>query len=170
MDFLRSAALLAIRGYQRFISPHKGFVCAYRVHTGRCGCSQLGYRAIRRFGLGKGWWVLRQRTALCGVVHRRHTPVRPRPPARERGDCDLPCDLPGDAPCDLDLSGGRGRIGLCDACSCCDAGSCDWPSRQDRADRKDRRRNGRQEERQVYIPPYADLGRGTREPRTGDRR
>ena len=88
--------------------------------------------------------------------------VQRNAPARERGDCDLPCD----APCDLDLSGGRGRIGLCDACSCCDAGSCDWPSRQDRADRKDRRRDGRQ----VYIPPYADLGRGTREPRPGERR
>ena len=47
-----------------------------------------------------------------------------------------------------------------------DAGSCDWPSRQERRDRKDRRRDGRQ----VYIPPYADLGRGTREARPGDRR
>jgi len=136
MPVLRSAALGAIRVYQRYVSPHKGFVCAYRVHTGRCGCSQLGYRAIRRFGVYKGWRVLRQRTALCGVAHRRHTPQRARPPARERGDCacDLPCDLDG--------------ASVCDACSCCDAGSCDWPSRKDK----------RRDARSVYIPPYAMRG------------
>ncbi len=142
MDLLRSTALGAIRLYQRYVSPHKGFVCAYRVHTGRCGCSQLGYRAIRRFGLGKGWFVLQQRTALCGVAHRRHNPARPRPPARERGDCD--CDLP----CDLDLFSSRGKLGLCDVVSCCDAGGCDWPSRKDK----------RRDERKVYIPPHSNRG------------
>lgn len=140
MDVLRAVALGAIRLYQRWVSPHKGFVCAYRVHTGRCGCSQLGYRAIRRFGVGKGWRVLRQRTALCGVAHRRHTAQRPRPPARERGDCD--CDLP----CDLDLTPSTCKLDPSDVCSCCDAGGCDWPSRKDK----------RQAERYVYIPPYAD--------------
>jgi putative component of membrane protein insertase Oxa1/YidC/SpoIIIJ protein YidD len=133
-------ALAAIRAYQRVISPHKGFVCAYRVHTGRCSCSELGYRAIRRFGVGKGWLVLRERTARCGVAHRRHTSARPRPPARERGDCAL------DLPCDLDLTPSPGKPGLCDVFSCCDAGSCDWP------DRKKKRQAGRR----VHIPPYAD--------------
>lgn len=136
MDVLRAVALGAIRLYQRWVSPHKGFVCAYRVHTGRCGCSQLGYRAIRRYGVGKGWRVLRQRTGLCGVAHWRHTPARPRPPARERGDCDcdLPCDLTGPS--------------VCDVFSCCDAGSCDWPSRKDK----------RRDARNVYIPPYSMRG------------
>lgn len=154
MDLLVSTALLAIRAYQRWVSPNKGFACAYRVHTGRCGCSQLGYRAIRRFGVGLGWRVLRQRMALCGVAHRRFSPVRPRPPARERGDCA--CDLP----CDLDLSPSPGKLDLCDVCNGCDAGGCDWPSRKDR----------QQDERTVYIPPYADLGQGPRTPRSGDPR
>ena len=140
MDLLRSATLGAIRLYQRYVSPHKGFVCAYRVHTGRCSCSALGYRAIRRFGVGKGWLVLRQRTGLCGVVHRRHTPARPRPPARERGDCG--CDLP----CDLDFTPSAGKLDVCDLFSCCDVGGCDWPNRKSK----------RRAERYVYIPPYAD--------------
>ncbi len=136
---LRSLVLKAIRFYQRVISPHKGFDCAYRVHTGRCGCSELGFRAIRRFGVVAGWGVLRQRTALCGVAHRRHSVARPRPPARERGDCA--CDLP----CDFDLMPTRGKLDVCHVLSCCDVGSCDW------SDRKNKRG-----ERHVYIPPYAN--------------
>ena len=118
MDLLRSVALGAIRLYQRHVSPHKGFACAYRVHTGRCGCSALGYRAIRRFGVAKGWLVLRERTALCGVVHRRHTPAPPRPLARERGDCAF------DLPCDLDFTPSAGKLDVWDACNCCDSGGC----------------------------------------------
>ena len=140
MDLMRSAALGAIRLYQRWLSPHKGFACAYRVHTGRCSCSQLGFRAIRRFGVAGGWRLLQQRTALCGVAHRRHSPVTRRPPARERGDCDLGCDF--------DFLPGKGGLGLCDVFNCCDAGGCDWGS-----DKKKRR-----QEQHIHIPPYADLG------------
>lgn len=149
MDLFRAAALGAIRLYQRHLSPHKGFSCAYRVHTGRCGCSQLGYRAVRRFGVVKGWGVLRERTALCGVAHRRHSPARPRPPARERGDCAF------DFPCDLDLMPSRGKLGWCELFSCCDVGGCDGPERKKK----------RQADRCVYIPPYAD--RRDRERDTG---
>ena len=101
-------------------------MCAYRVHTGHCSCSQLGYRAIRRFGVGKGWLVLCQRTALCGVAHRRHAPAPPRPLARERGDCAF------DLPYDLDFTPSAGKLDVWDACNCCDAGSCDWPSRKNK--------------------------------------
>ena len=81
MKALQQMALSAVRAYQRFVSPHKGFVCAYAVHTGRCGCSELGYRAIQRYGLAKGWRVLRLRMALCGTAYRRHAGARRRPPA-----------------------------------------------------------------------------------------
>jgi uncharacterized protein len=45
---------LSIGAYQRYLSPHKGFCCAYRVHTGRRSCSayarsitqQLGFFAL----------------------------------------------------------------------------------------------------------------------------
>jgi putative component of membrane protein insertase Oxa1/YidC/SpoIIIJ protein YidD len=42
MSLAREALLVAIRFYQRHVSPRKGYRCAYRVHTGRCGCSALG--------------------------------------------------------------------------------------------------------------------------------
>jgi putative component of membrane protein insertase Oxa1/YidC/SpoIIIJ protein YidD len=39
-------ALAAIRGYQRFLSPLKGFSCALRVFTGDESCSAYGDRVI----------------------------------------------------------------------------------------------------------------------------
>lgn len=97
---MKSLVLFIIRFYQRFLSPLKGFCCAYRTHTGRASCSQLGYRAIRRFGVFGGVSVLRERTYLCGVAQRRYAPLYVRPPRAQRGDCDLSCDLP-DLNCDL---------------------------------------------------------------------
>lgn len=142
MNLMRDAALRAICLYQRWLSPHKGFSCAYRAHTGRCSCSQLGFRAIRRFGVAGGWHLLRQRTALCRVAHRRFGTVPRRPPARERGDCDLGCDL--------DFLPGKG-LDIWDVCSCCDVGSCDWGNND--------KKNKRQREQHIHIPPYADIGK-----------
>lgn len=155
MDLMRAAALGAIRLYQRWLSPYKGFSCAYHAHTGRRSCSQLGYRAIRRFGVAGGWRLLRQRTALCGVAHRRFSPVTRRPPARERGDCDLGCDL--------DFLPDKGPD-LWNVFDCCDVGSCDWG----RNDKKKERR----QERHIHIPPHPDFRQrrtGPSDTRTGDR-
>lgn len=97
---MKKFALAAIRFYQRRLSPHKGYCCAYRYHTGRAGCSELGFRAIRRYGLWRGLAVLRTRLTRCGIAHRRYTrhglTLGP-----QAGFCDAGCDLP----CDLDFSG-----------------------------------------------------------------
>lgn len=118
---LRGIVLAAIRAYQRYLSPHKGFRCAYRLHTGRASCSTLGYRAVRSRGVFTGLALIRERTSRCGELQRRHRPPSKRPPAGQRGDCDLPCDC--------DLPSGRGLARACDFLSCCDCGSCDWPRR-----------------------------------------
>jgi uncharacterized protein len=111
---MKSLALLAIRGYQRFISPYKGFRCAYRLHTGRCTCSGLGYRAIRRYGVIDGLGVLRVRLARCGQVHRKHRP-KPHQLSRQAGVCDVGCDVGG-----CDAPGGETA---CHFCNCFDCGS-----------------------------------------------
>lgn len=139
---LRRLALAAIRFYQRHVSPYKGFSCAYRVHTGHASCSTLGYRAVRRFGLRKGWQLIRQRTRRCGVAHHRFGPAvpLPRPMHGQRGICDPGCDLPCDAG-GCDLPSGKGLSRVCDVLSCCD---CSWPERKKR---------GRDQDPAVYLPP-----------------
>lgn len=145
---MRPLALALIRIYQRFLSPWKGFHCAYRVHTGRAGCSALGFRAIRRFGVLGGLRLLRQRTALCGVAHRRFGPAVFRPPVSQRGDCDVGgCDLPGDGG---DLPGKRCLSQVFD-CGC-DFANCDGPDRKRKKEGKDK--SGRQgRAREEYLPP-----------------
>ena len=147
---MRRFALFLIRLYQRFISPHKGFCCAYRVYTGRSSCSQLGYRAIRRRGLWRGIALIRRRTFLCGVAHRKMH--QPRPPSlqSQAGFCDVGCDLPCHGGCDVphvsgcDLAGDHLASKLCDASSCCDCCGCDT---------FDWRRKRKANDGYVYIPP-----------------
>lgn len=142
-QLMHRVVLLAIRGYQRFVSPHKAFCCAYRVHTGRASCSALGYRAIERYGVVWGVQVLNRRLQLCGVAHRRYSTAKRRPPVRQRGDCDPGCDAPCDSNCDIPNGN---RWGSCagDASSSCDCSGRD----------SKRRRNTAEDEAKIYIPPY----------------
>ena len=71
---MRRFLLAAIRAYQRYISPYKGFSCAYREHTGHASCSTFGFRAVRKFGVFRGLIMQRERTSLCGVAQRRIRP------------------------------------------------------------------------------------------------
>ena len=99
---MRILALAAIRGYQRWISPYKGFCCALRAITGADSCSAYRYRVIARFGLRRGLGLLSRRLELCGHVHRSGMlaapPLQPSPSVRnpwrhkEQGHCDVPCD------------------------------------------------------------------------------
>ncbi len=47
----RGIAVTAISGYQKFISPHKGFICAHRVLYGCESCSQYFKRVIAEEGI-----------------------------------------------------------------------------------------------------------------------
>ena len=145
---MRSLALLAIHFYQRFISPYKGFCCAYGVHTGHASCSVLGYRAVRRYGLWQGVQVLDERMARCGIAYRR---ALARPLERQAGSCDLPCD----GPCDIDLpSPGKACQTLGNAADCADcADCCDW----------NRSRKKRRAQDDTYIPPRSNRRRPPRE-------
>jgi putative component of membrane protein insertase Oxa1/YidC/SpoIIIJ protein YidD len=139
---MQALLLALIRFYKRFISPHKGYACAYRVYTGHASCSTLGYRAIRRHGAWVGLGLLNKRCRLCGVAQRRYAPVR-RPLAAQRGDCDPGCggdgcDLPG-----CDWPGPRG-LDCCDLLNC-----CELPERKQR-ERKRRDKNAR-------VPPRREL-------------
>jgi uncharacterized protein len=108
-------ALRAIRSYQRHLSPRKGFVCAYRIHTGGEGCSAYGYRVIERHGVRMGIGLLRRRLRACSEQHRLHAPVRSGLVVnRQAGFCDADFDN-----CDLDcgdLSSAFDAVNDCGAC------------------------------------------------------
>ena len=115
--------------YQRWLSPLKGFRCAYRArHARRDSCSQYGKRAIAKLGLLAGLQLLRRRFDRCHVAaqqvldyepRRRTKKVNANAPLRRGCDCDpsAACDL-GNA-CDIGTT--------CDLVpsDCGDAASCD---------------------------------------------
>ena len=140
---LRRLALAAIGFYQRFLSPYKGFRCAYGQHTGHASCSALGYRAVRRYGIFTGLGLIRRRTYLCGVAHRRYSHNAPTGFRFQRGFCDPGCDL------GCDMPGADLIPDVSDATSCCDVGSCDSSSKNKRD----------QKEKYIYIPPKVSVGR-----------
>ncbi len=136
---MRGLVILAIRAYQRFVSPHKGFVCAYRVHTGRCSCSELGRRVVQRKGVFTGLLLLDARLQRCGDISRNRS--KSLHPQQGVIHCDLPdlsgCDCGGDA-----CSGGCGGLDGCDGCD-----GCDW------------RRRRKTRERNIVIRPSSSLTR-----------
>ena len=131
---MKAIALFAIKAYQRYISPHKGFCCAYRAHTGYSSCSTLGYRAIRRYGVLPGIAVLQQRFKRCSAAHQQHLALSHNGRHRlrhssQQGFCDVPCDCPSvDMPCEMPSGESMGRV--CDVVDCC--GDCGdlWHSRK----------------------------------------
>lgn len=124
---MRQFALLAIRGYQRFISPYKGFHCAFHAHTGRHTCSGYGYRVIARYGVNRGYRLLQRRLHACSAVYQQHhqapallnkysagTGFALQRRRAQRGDCDV-------GGCDgCDIGSGDVLEGVCDVADCLD--------------------------------------------------
>jgi putative component of membrane protein insertase Oxa1/YidC/SpoIIIJ protein YidD len=57
--------MAAITGYQRHISPHKGFACAHRILYGGDSCSQYIKRVIAEEGLKTAFVKSRTRFQAC---------------------------------------------------------------------------------------------------------
>jgi putative component of membrane protein insertase Oxa1/YidC/SpoIIIJ protein YidD len=67
----RSTSAMLISGYQKYLSPHKGFSCAHRVwHRGE-SCSQYTKRAIVERGLISAFPLVRERFQECKVANDR---------------------------------------------------------------------------------------------------
>jgi hypothetical protein len=62
---MRQLALLAIRGYQRSLSPALPPACRFEP-----SCSHYSYEAIERHGLVRGGWLTLRRLARCHPLHK----------------------------------------------------------------------------------------------------
>ena len=75
----RSIAIAAITGYQRHLSPHKGFTCAHRRLYGGLSCSEYVKRSIAEQGLRKALFLARQRFKACSRANQILHLSRPCP-------------------------------------------------------------------------------------------
>ncbi|MFZ6755511.1 membrane protein insertion efficiency factor YidD [Undibacterium sp. Dicai25W] len=62
--------------YRKFVSPFKGFSCAYRLHTGGLSCSAHGYRVIERHGISCGLKLIGRRLDRCRQKYLQFNTVR----------------------------------------------------------------------------------------------
>lgn len=67
---IRQLAIASISGYQKHISPKKGFACAHRVLYGGESCSQYIKSSIGKFGLFEAVKKSRLRFAACKQANR----------------------------------------------------------------------------------------------------
>ena len=120
---------LGIRLYQKRISPHKGYHCAYSLTHGGPGCSGAVLSILEENGLFSGWRLIKQRFQSCdsAAKERQERKERDERKKRERksgndqsGPCSIPnsinacdvgdcipsrkCDGPCDGPCDISTS------------------------------------------------------------------
>jgi putative component of membrane protein insertase Oxa1/YidC/SpoIIIJ protein YidD len=63
--WLSRLAATTIRGYQRWISPYKGFRCSHRVLHGGHSCSEFARLAILEHGITEAWPGIRQQFREC---------------------------------------------------------------------------------------------------------
>ena len=61
---------IAIREYQRSISPRKGFGCARRMLRGGLSCSAHARRIIARFGVAAATMLMKRRFRRCSAAAR----------------------------------------------------------------------------------------------------
>jgi uncharacterized protein len=83
---ITAAALTAIRGYQRFLSPRKGYGCAYRLRHGGTGCSGFARQAIATHGLIRALPLVRDRFRACHAAALAMDEDRGVPPRKKTRD------------------------------------------------------------------------------------
>lgn len=127
---LGNLAVVLVRGYQRFLSPHKGFVCAHRVRHGGPSCSEFAATVLAAEGLRAGLSRLRHRLNECRAAYRALQEARAPAMTRERDEFfDRPVDASAKAT-GSELHPALLCVGEClaqgaaEACCECAAGAC----------------------------------------------
>lgn len=116
MILLDAPATAAIGMYQRYISPHKGFCCAYRAHTGRRSCSAYALGIVDKVGAWALLKALPRQFARCKTAALAIALSQIEDEKRNRWAeaCDSSVDI-GEIACDcsdtLNLGDGLGSCG-----------------------------------------------------------
>ena len=68
-EIVKSLFRLVIKLYQRYISPYKGFACAYRILHQEQSCSGYFYTCISEQNFSSACMLLQQRLIDCQQAH-----------------------------------------------------------------------------------------------------
>jgi len=62
-------AISSIKFYQVYISPHKGYCCAYSHYTGKKTCSEFTKECIKKYGVVKSYFLHKKHIEKCQIVY-----------------------------------------------------------------------------------------------------
>jgi len=94
---LSRVSIAAINFYQHYISPHKGYCCAYRVYTGENSCSQYAKTVINEHGLLNAFPLIKEQFERCAFaaqnLEKEREEKKKKSDTEVLGDyaCDLGC-------------------------------------------------------------------------------
>lgn len=66
---MRHFLIFLITLYQKHLSPHKGFKCAYACYHRSLSCSAMVKNIIAEHGLTTGWPLIKQQFANCHLAY-----------------------------------------------------------------------------------------------------
>jgi putative component of membrane protein insertase Oxa1/YidC/SpoIIIJ protein YidD len=66
---IRFFALLSIKAYQHFVSPHKGYTCAHNALHKKGGCSSRVYRHIQEKPISQWFSLYKFEVGECKIAH-----------------------------------------------------------------------------------------------------
>lgn len=93
-------AILCIKGYQRYISPRKGFRCAYGVLHGTHGCSGAVIEILQKKGILAGVPAIRERFSACKDACEELNKQKEQKKQKKKEEADGECCLDPTDACD----------------------------------------------------------------------
>lgn len=66
---INNLAIVVIEYYQKYISPHKGYCCAYSYYTGKPSCSEFTKQCIQKYGIIKTIPLFSKQIEKCKIVY-----------------------------------------------------------------------------------------------------
>lgn len=120
-------AIALIDAYRTWVSPYKGFRCAYGARGGKVTCSCFGLRVFKRTTPLKALGVLKKRLDLCRLAYEEHKEKKRRKREERRAAVTNTASDMAEGMCDgIDLCANvpdpSGCDGAGDACGA--IGSC----------------------------------------------
>ncbi|AJQ96233.1 membrane protein insertion efficiency factor YidD [Gynuella sunshinyii] len=114
---MNALAIALINGYQKYLSPYKGFKCAHAVLYQDMSCSQAIKQIIATEGLLGGYRNIRRRFSDCRKAYEQLSDKSQKRERRKKGHRCNYCD-PGIA-CDVaDCLPGKGCHPSDSVCDC----------------------------------------------------
>jgi len=86
-----NVAIAFITTYQKYLSPYKGFRCAYSVFHNADSCSKHIVNCIKKYGLIGGWDNIKKQFSLCSLAKIKLQDKEEK--EKEKEKCCQPADI-----------------------------------------------------------------------------